>query len=56
MEAPRRHDDSIVVSAALNVLVGIWIAFSPTVLGYGEGDPRVNELICGGLVAALSVR
>lgn len=43
------------MSAALNVLVGIWIAFSPTVLGYGEGDPRVNELICGGLVAAFAL-
>jgi hypothetical protein len=37
--------------SSLNVALGVWLAVAPWVLGYGQGDPRWNDIIVGSLVA-----
>jgi hypothetical protein len=47
-------DDAITVPSAINVVVGVWLVFSPFVVGYGLGDPRLNAIITGAAVAVLA--
>jgi peptidoglycan/LPS O-acetylase OafA/YrhL len=47
--------DHVRVAAALNVVAGIWLIIAPFVLGYGEGDPRWNDIVFGAIVAVLAL-
>ncbi len=47
------HDDSIVIPSALNALIGVWLTFSPLVLGYEDDDPVRRTMAGGALVATL---
>lgn len=41
--------------SGVNVVLGIWLAVAPWVLGYGHGDPRWNDIVLGSLVAGAAL-
>lgn len=47
--------DETLGTALITFVVGIWLIFSPEALGYGPGDATLNPVICGVLVAVLSI-
>jgi len=47
------YDDSIVIPSAFNVLLGVWLACSPFVLGLAV-DSIANQVICGAVIAVLA--
>ena len=47
-------DDAITIPSAINVVVGVWLAFSPFLLGYELEDSRLNAIITGAAVALLA--
>ena len=46
--------NSMITASFLNVLAGFWLIVAPWVLGYPSSDPRWNDVIFGGAVAALA--
>lgn len=47
--------DETLGTALITFVVGIWLMVSPEALGYGPGDATLNPVICGVLVAVLSI-
>jgi hypothetical protein len=41
--------------SSMNVVLGIWLAVSPWILGYGHGDPRWIDIVLGSLVAGAAL-
>jgi SPW repeat len=41
--------------SSINVVLGIWLAVSPWILGYGHGDPRWSDIVLGSLVAGAAL-
>ena len=44
----------LAASGLLNVLLGLWLAVSPLVLGYEDGDPARHDAIAGVAIAAIA--
>jgi hypothetical protein len=49
---PRR---TIVLLSGFNVVAGVWLAVSPWVLGYSDGDPKGNDVVVGSLIALIAL-
>lgn len=52
---PMGWRDETLGTAFVTFAVGIWLIVSPEALGYGPGDATLNPVICGVLVAVLSI-
>jgi hypothetical protein len=44
-------DDAIVLPSAINVLIGLWLVFSPFLLDYGPDDPHLSAILAGAALA-----
>jgi hypothetical protein len=44
---PRRWRREIVRASGLNMLVGVWLVVSPSVLDYRPEDSAWNPVVCG---------
>ena len=49
-----RDDEPIVISSAINVVIGIWLVVSPLVLSYEMDDPRIRPIAGGALIVTLA--
>lgn len=45
----------IAATGGISFIVGIWLIVSPVVLDYGTGDAAWNPIVCGALVALLTL-
>ena len=47
-----RKGEGLIAGRALLVLLGIWLAASPWLVGYARHEHAVNDTVCGILIAA----
>jgi hypothetical protein len=50
-DEPQDLPPRIVAAAAFSLLAGVWLMVAPLAIGYHDGDPVWNDVVCGCFVA-----